>query len=743
MVYSLSAGTMNVLGTLTLADTYTYSGPLNSGTINAKGNIVVSNYGKYGTALIKVNGSANQSFTAVSTGWIPGLEFASTGGTVSLIGTLRQYGNFTYTAGVVDSGTSTISFENSSTIIPGAMNFNNVTFTGVNMVYSLSAGTMNVLGTLTLADTYSGSGPLNSGTIYAAGNVVFSSYGKTGNAVLNMNGAVSSTLSIASTAATLTTTHVVAKTGGAQVSLVADTSYPAARSFTITSGVLNMAGYDFTVPATLTVGASGTLKCSGGDFTAGTLTNSGTISCPGYAGYPFNWVGTAADGLWNSATNWQGGVVPTTTDVVVFKDTYCGANCNATMNVAVNIKGIEMQSGYTGTITQGSGNSITIGSKGWKHVAGTFTGSNSNITNSGIFSLTGGTFSAPSATINQAKNFTVSGSPTFNAGTSTLNFSNTTAITITPGTVNYNNVTFPGPAACNDYNFNAGTMNILGTLNAGSVAWCSSGPRQMTNGTLKAYGPVNFSSLGFSGSAILRIAGNASGQTITTASSAYMMGLDIDAGANNVTLSSAGTFNLTAQYTVTSVGTLTTTGTTLNLISASSVNLIPGTATYNNVNINLSGSCGAYNLQTGTFNINGNLSMNSDGWCGTAGRPTNNGTLKVYGNLTLSGNGNGNGGTAIVKMAGNASGQTITAVTAAIIPTLQFDHGANSLSLSGSLVVTGASTVTTGNISMAGANFTTGSLALNGTTITKSSGVLTVGGVAVGTGSLFGGTVDP
>jgi hypothetical protein len=46
-------------------------------------------------------------------------------------------------------------------------------------------------------------------------------------------------------------------------------------------------------------------------------------------------------------------------------------------------------------------------------------------------------------------------------------------------------------------------------------------------------------------------------------------------------------------------------------------------------------------------------------------------------------------------------------------------------------------------IDMAGFALTVKSLSLNGTVVTKGGGVLTVNGSVAGTGSLFGGTVNP
>jgi hypothetical protein len=491
-----------------------------------------------------------------------------------------------------------------------------------------------------------------------------------------------------------------------------------------------------TVADILTVGAGTTLKCSGGDFIPGSLTNSGTINCPGYGGYEFNWTGTAADGNWTTAGNWAGGVAPSSTSVVVFDDAYCGVNCNVTMNAAVNVKGLQMESGYTGTITQGAGTTVTVGTKAWTQAGGTFAGNNSAMTFNGPWNFTGGTFTAPASTISIASNISISNGVTLNAGSSTLSLGCTGACSIAPGNVTFNAVTIPAVAACNSYDFGGGTMNIAGNLSFGSSSWCGS-TRPLNNGTLSVKGNITVTGSGFGGTAVILAAGNASGQTITGSSS--IPNLRIAAGTNPVTLS--GTVNVAGDFTMTSVGTFTTTGSVLSLGCTKALcTIVPGTATYADVTIPAIAVCNSYDLAGGTMNVGGTLTLSSSGWCGPP-RPVNNGTFNVTGNIITSSA--GIGGNALVVAAGNAGGQIITGIATAPIPNLQIAVGANPISLSGSVNVTAATTVTTGALNMASAALTTQSLSLNGTTLTKGGGVLTVNSVVVGTGALFGGTVNP
>ncbi len=73
-------------------------------------------------------------------------------------------------------------------------------------------------------------------------------------------------------------------------------------------------------------------------------------------------------------------------------------------------------------------------------------------------------------------------------------------------------------------------------------------------------------------------------------------------------------------------------------------------------------------------------------------------------------------------------------------------NNASSVLTLGSSIALGASqgiNVTAGSVNMAGYALTAKSLSLNGNTLTKNAGTLTVNGTVVGTGSLYGGTVNP
>src|SRR3990170_614008 len=64
------------------------------------------------------------------------------------------------------------------------------------------------------------------------------------------------------------------------------------------------------------------------------------------------WDGGGATNNWSEAANWLGDVVPGPADVATFDATSVKA---ATIDGAINVAGVDINAGYTGTITQAAG----------------------------------------------------------------------------------------------------------------------------------------------------------------------------------------------------------------------------------------------------------------------------------------------------------------------------------------------------------------------------------------------------
>ncbi len=109
------------------------------------------------------------------------------------------------------------------------------------------------------------------------------------------------------------------------------------------------------------------------------------------------WKSTGADTNWGTSTNWSSGSLPGTIDVAVFDPAVSQQNCTVNVNVN-NVSGIKIVSGYTGTITQGAGITITVGSSGFQQAAGNFVGGDGAI-NVQTFTLSGGSFKSTSGNL--------------------------------------------------------------------------------------------------------------------------------------------------------------------------------------------------------------------------------------------------------------------------------------------------------------------------------------------------------
>lgn len=152
-----SATTLTVTGELKFSGSSNFS--LTGGTLDAQGNITVTNTSTGGnrTTQLNITGTSNQTLTGsgtVAAGYLPPLTINKTGGTLSLSSTISVLGDWTYTTGTVDANT------NSSTVVingssldgegaSGTMQFNNL------QIYSnvTLAGKLNVAGSLIIASS--------------------------------------------------------------------------------------------------------------------------------------------------------------------------------------------------------------------------------------------------------------------------------------------------------------------------------------------------------------------------------------------------------------------------------------------------------------------------------------------------------------------------------------------------------------------------------------------------------------
>jgi hypothetical protein len=177
---------MTVAGLLTGNVTGQYPS-LYGGTIVAQDGVLAEGGGfgggsngtnwKNPTTIIQVGGAASQTIAGVAGAYIPNLQIASTGGTVTMSGTVDVVGNYTFTSGNLNTTGSTLQFDGfnngANTITVGSESYYNVTFADYNSNTTIN-GTMTVTGLLTgnVTGQYPAlnRGP-SGGTIVALGDV--------------------------------------------------------------------------------------------------------------------------------------------------------------------------------------------------------------------------------------------------------------------------------------------------------------------------------------------------------------------------------------------------------------------------------------------------------------------------------------------------------------------------------------------------------------------------------------------
>lgn len=432
--------------------------------------------------------------------------------------------------------------------------------------------------------------------------------------------------------------------------------------------------------------------------------------------------------------------MPGSGNIVYFRGGSCsGANCNVTINANISVFGMGIDSAYAGTITQASTRTVTVGSSGWFQAGGTFSGGDSAITQNGAVSISAGSFTSTSGTMTLKNSYDISGG-TFVHNSGTLNFNTSTSylsLTITAGSGTYYNVSFT--ATYTTYTL-ADTITVNGTLSLADTSDNS----YINTGTFVLKGDLSTTSKGFKGTALIQVAGS-SNQTIAGTSLARILKTEIISTGGTVTFS--GYLLFYGDYKWTS-GTVDAGTSTVqfgnNYRDWQTYSITPGAIAYNDVTF------GAYylhyTLNSGTLTVNGTLTIANTGSAGDI----NSGTIDAGGNVSLSSLGSPSG-TAVINMVGTSS-SNLSLATGASFPTGNFTinkTGGAGVTLTGTattFTLNGASqnfTLTAGTLDMNGKNLTLKNLSLNGNIMTKNAGVLTVNSTIVGTGSLYGGTVNP
>ncbi|MFO0702273.1 MAG: hypothetical protein U0514_00085 [Candidatus Andersenbacteria bacterium] len=530
---------------------------------------------------------------------------------------------FTLGAGVTfthNSGTVTFNGLASPTLTCNSKTFNLVTFTHTGGTKTVSSDCSFPLGStptigsggggsITLNGTLSGSGTLTAsgGTLRLNAGSSLSGFSGFSGSGLNIQGAtanfgsyspmtVSGTFTLASgtftaPSGTMSLNSTITITGG---------------TFTHNSGTVNIAST-----------GSATLACNNVSFNAVTINHSsGTRTINSDCSFP----------LGSNPTTATGGLI-------TLNGTLSGSG---TLSLG--------SSGTANTLTLNAGSSLS-GFSGFTDF-GTLTvagatanfGTYSPVTINNNFTLSSGTFTAPSGTMTIAKAMTISGG-TFTANGGTLTFTMTTSSALACNSATFNLVTFTHTA-------NTATVNSDCSLPLGSnpTVGSSGGGSLTLNGTLSGTGTLTFSGGTFTmntGSSLSGFGGLAANSLIVAGATANFGAYSPMTVASLFTLSAgtftapSGTMSVAGAFTINFSGTFVHNGGTLNFNGASGASLSCNSATFNLVtfthtsgNKTIGSAC--------TFPLGNNPTIGS----GTGGQITLDGTLSGTGTLTVGASGN-------------------------------------------------------------------------------------------------------
>jgi hypothetical protein len=710
-----------------------------AGGLTNNGAIVVDS----GTWTINANNNSasiinNGTITHSGNGWDSNISNTITnnsGGIITYAGT-----NMTVAAGFIQNGTfdltgKTVTFDSNFSASVGGVFSGNVTVNKGASTYDFILGADTTIGgefILTRGEMFGGIY-----NFYVSGNADFSAIGggsftpETSTVILNGTGAQTLnsgaqsynnlTVTNASTAGVTFTGSCTVTGTFTDITPSSRLKFNAASTYAFANLTLNgqAAGTKVTLLST-TPSSAWLLNVSGAksvDFVAAADSNAagtvGGITANNSAdgGGNTNWdFGTAASDRywiasssanWNNTANWSkisggvgGAAVPAAGDSVYF-DAQGVGSCS--LNAAVNVAGITIQAGYTGTITQA--NTVVTGTGGFKQTGGTFNCAGQAVTigagttgNAG-FTLSGGVFSGSSSTITAYNIANLSGG-TFTAGSSTLKLTGQGA-TLTPGSQTFNNLE-------GGINWGWG-LTISGTAVVnGNFIQSSSG---FSSGEADVYGDYIIAASASSGSGIVRFMGGANQAINYTANG---IGAHIRVDKTGGTLTLANDIRLSG-FTY-SQGTTSGFDThKLTFYNTGGNSFVPGSLVFGDVEIGLGSNSVGFTL-TGTANVSGNLVLTQGVFAG--------GTYSVAGDVTLAATASGGGSSAITL---NGTGAQNYTLTPGCLPTsgiLTVSKTLGVATVSGTGSIRGGINITNGTLEFAPGTYTFNA----GTTVTVATG---------------------
>lgn len=663
---------------------------LNTGTIDVKADINITNTasGGGGTALVRISGTGAQIFNGssiVSTGALPRLTVDKPSGTLDLINFPTVANTFTYTAGTVNAGSSTVCFTTGSVAsysIIGSVTLNNIVFNAATaLTITVSAATtLTATGNMTMAGT--ANLIMNTGTIAVQANIIDnnSAIGGGGNATILING---------TGAQSLTSTGVIDQG-----------KLPSVR--------INKGGGNLTLPSLITVVGgwdylAGTVDVSTNNSTAvfeNTLTISGTHSLNNI--------------IFNAIANYTFTVAAGTTLTALGNTSIMGSG-NAIFNTGnINLLG---NLTLTNTATAGGGSTVI-----------SFTGSaNQSIISSVLINQS----SLPAVTINKTGGtlvfpslITVRGDWTYTAGAYDVSTNNSTIVFAGPlvagaksitGTHTLNNVIFQGNTN-NTFNVNTGTvLTLTGILTTTGSANVVLNTTVAGATAIQAQGDINFNntSTGSGGTGLILI--NGTGDQAFTGTAAALRGQlpFITVQKLSGTLTISGVISVSRTWTWSSGIVDAVTNSSSVVFGGNNLNIVSAGMNFYNVTVSSNTSTLGNDMT-----VEGNLTINGSGVLAAGSR-----TINLSGNWTNRGTAGFTEATSTVRFNGSSWQNIITTGTENFTNVI-LDNPASGMLLQNAIAVASSLNMTAGNIDFSSNGITLGVSATAPGILSYTSGVM-------------------
>lgn len=379
----------------------------------------------------------------------------------------------------------------------------------------------------------------------------------------------------------------------------------------------------------------------------------------------YTWDGGGGDNNWSTAANWSSDTVPGASDIAVFDGT---STKDATIDAgfAGTVAGIDINSGYTGTITQAT--ALTVGTSRFDQEGGAFVGGTDTITMNGIVYLDAGTFTSTSGTLDLNSYFYTSGGGTFIHNSGTVSFTGSVqGCSFNAGTITFYNL-IVNASSYVDFGSVGDTVVVEGNLDLINGE-ADDGTIQV-NGTFTNPIPATFDG----GDGVLQI----NDATTLVNSGSYMMGFDLNHASAAYTNTSGGTMYIEGPVSVT-LGTFNASANTTRFQGGLTVGA-SGTFNHDSGSIYFEGGTVDVNtsLTLNDLTINGSTEIGAGDTIVVPGTLTLfdgsiwNGTIEAQADIDMGAFGTFDGGTTVVHWTGTST-QTVD-LTSDHFPGLTLDN---------------------------------------------------------------------